>query len=321
MQCCAIKTDGHQCTIRITEGLRCKMHEAKYQTTGPNATRVTELRYIHKKNMDDIYHRNPLDNRDVRRAEIRAENIRYLTAVDALMRSIQELGQQNDDDPFIARRHAMIEERRRAQRLQRERRANELERQVVPVRRELEAFALDTQNVHTTVVVDAVKHTIAKVLEIPVPIEYRTDTMKTLTEIIDQCQPSRKAVWQMTAKFCNDEDIYDMGPGIYAKVLNSVWQYIKSSEHGEDLKKILSSELVDCIGMCAQGNLSRICNVLSGYMEGLEIRSSREILQDKLAQLMEIDDVTSRVQVGRAILHNAHIPVTEWTAWLEALEG
>lgn len=315
MQCCSIKLDGNQCTIRSTE-IRCKIHEAKYQITGPNATRVTELRNIHTKNIREIYRAHP-EARETRRAEIRAENIRYLTAVDALMRSIQELGQQNDDDPFVARRLARIEERRQA----RFRLMENQPRQPVPIRRELEAFALDTQNVHTTVVVDAVKHTIAKVLEIPVPIEYRSDTMKTLTEIIDQCQPSRKAVWQMTAKFCNDEDIYDMGPGIYAKVLNSVWQYIKSSEHGEDLKKILSSELVDCIGMCAQGNLSRICNVLSGYMEGLEIRSSREILQDKLAQLMEIDDVTSRVQVGRAILHNAHIPVTEWTAWLEALEG
>jgi len=316
MQCCAIKLDGHQCTIRITEGVRCKIHDAKYQITGPNATRVTELRIIHVKTVREIYERHPLEAREARRADIRAENIRYLTAVDALMRSIQELGQQHDDDPFIARRLAKIEERRQARF-----RMMDQPRQPIPVRRELEAFALDTQNVHTTVVVDAVKHTIAKVLEIPVPIEYRTDTMKTLTEIIDQCQPSKKAVWQMTAKFCNDEDIYDMGPGIYAKVLNSVWQYIKTSEHGEDLKKILASELVDCIGMCAQGNLSRICNVLSGYMEGLEIRSNREILQDKLAQLMEIDDVTSRIQVGRAILHNAHVPETEWTAWLEALEG
>jgi hypothetical protein len=169
-------------------------------------------------------------------------------------------------------------------------------------------------------VVNAVKTTISKVLEIPVPIEYRTETMKTLTEVIDQCQPSLKAVWQMTAKYCNNEEIYDMGPGIYAQVLNSVWQFIKSSEHGEDLKKILASELADCVGMCAQGNLSRICNVLSGYMEGLDVRSNREILGDKLAELGQMGDVNQRIQLARAILHNMHIPETEWAPWLEALE-
>jgi hypothetical protein len=111
-----------------------------------------------------------------------------------------------------------------------------------------------------------------------------------------------------------------MGPGIYAKVLNAVWQFIKTSEHQQDLKDILKAELTDSIGMCAQGNLSRICNVLSGYMEGLDVRSDREVLGDKLAQLREIEDVQQRIHVGRALLHNLHIPETEWAPWLEALE-
>jgi hypothetical protein len=98
----------------------------------------------------------------------------------------------------------------------------------------------------------------------------------------------------MAAKYCNNEDIYDMGPGIYAKVLNSVWQFIKNSEHSDDLKKILASELVDSVGMCAQGNLSRICNVLTGYMDGLDVRSDREVLGDKMAQLRNIEDVQQR---------------------------
>ena len=324
-QCCAIKNDGHQCPFNVLEGTRCKIHERKYQLTGPNGTRIAELNLIHKRKKDEIHRRYIISlNRDVRETETRVETIRHLTAMDTLLRSIEELGQQRDDDPFIARRLALVEEvRARAA----ERRAARFERfnrrhLVVnaPVQRELEAFALDRQNVHTEVVVNAVKQTISKVLEIPVPIDYRTETMKTLTEVIDQCQPSLKAVWQMTAKYCNNEDIYDMGLGIYSRVLNSVWQFIKTSEHSEDLKKILASELADCVGMCAQGNLSRICNVLSGYMEGLDVRSEREVLGDKMAELQHIEDIQQRIQVGRALLHNMHIPETEWAPWLETLE-
>lgn len=329
MQCCSLKADGHQCTVRILDGVRCKTHEKKYQITGPNATRISELNLSHKRKMNEIWNRF-IATTDIqaKNAEVRAENIRHLTAMDNLLRSIQELGQQRDDDPFIARRLARLDVLRNRRREQiRERRQarmivglNVQAQAQAPVQRELEAFALDRQNVHTEMVVTAVKTTISKVLEIPVPIEYRTETMKTLTEVIDQCQPSLKAVWQMTAKYCNNEDIYDMGPGIYAQVLNSVWQFIKSSEHGEDLKKILASELADCVGMCAQGNLSRICNVLSGYMEGLDVRSNREILGDKLAELEQMGDVNQRIQLARAILHNMHIPETEWAPWLEALE-
>ena len=86
----------------------------------------------------------------------------------------------------------------------------------------------------------------------------------------------------MTQHYCNDHDIYDLGKGIYANVLNGVWQYIKSSEHSEDLKRILKSELEDNLGMCAQGNLSRLCNILSGYMEEIDIRSLNEIISADL---------------------------------------
>jgi hypothetical protein len=71
--------------------------------------------------------------------------------------------------------------------------------------------------------------------------------------------------------------------------------------------------------MCAQGNLSRICNVLSGYMEGLDIRSDREILGDKMSKLMEIQNISERLMTGKSILHNMHIPETEWADWLDVL--
>ena len=335
MQCCSIKIDGHQCTVRVLEPGRCKKHDDKFQLTGPNATRIAELDYYHKRMQKEIQVRfrgRTAIDRDLYMAEIRKEDIRFRTAKDALLNSIVELNQQRDDDPYIARRwhrneeiRERLERRREEFRLRQQGRARQpAQAQPVQVQvRELEAFANDKQNVHTEVVVTAVKTMITKILAIPIPEEYRTETMKTVTEIIDQCKPSLKAVWQMTAKYCNiAEDIYEMGPGIYAKVLNAVWQFIKTSEHEDDLKKILTSELTDSVAMCAQGNLSRICNVLTGYMDGLDIRSDREVLADKMLVLRRSTlDREFRLETARAMLHNHHIPQGEWADYLEALEG
>lgn len=328
-QCCSIKTDGTRCSRNVIDSIRCKQHNAKFQMTGPNATRLHEIKLIHKRNLELIrlswrQHHDSARNGN----EVRMEEIRYLTEKNDLIRMIEvetnQLG-HNADLPYLVRRREnferMIEERRlRRMELRREQRfAQEDEAFPINEGRDLQNLATDRQNVHTTIVVNNVKQTLEKVLEIQVPLEYRTRTMKTITEIIDQCQPSERASWQMVAKYCGQEEIYDLGPGIYSRVLNAVWQFIKNSEYSEDLKQILSSELEDCIGMCAQGNLSRICNVLSGYMEGLDIRSDREILGDKMSKLMEILNVSERLESGRSILGEMRIPEVEWSVWLDVL--
>ena len=99
----------------------------------------------------------------------------------------------------------------------------------------------------------------------PVPAEYRWNMetiAKTPGEIIAECKISIAAGKLLMEKYTSDETIYDMVPGIYGKTLDSVWQYIKSSSDKEVLIKTLKIELEDNIGMCAQGNLTRLCNVL-----------------------------------------------------------
>jgi hypothetical protein len=182
-------------------------------------------------------------------------------------------------------------------------------------------LARDNQNVHTAVVVTKVKETIQRVLQIPVPPEYQTETLKTSGEIILECKLTKRSAWQMMAKYCGDENIYELGPGIYARVLNSVWQYIKASPDAADLKKILASEMEDNIGMCAQGNLSRLCNILSGYLDGLvvETKSRNELIGERFAALMNIDDIDERLSNGHDILREFNVHADEFHAWLMPL--
>jgi hypothetical protein len=189
---------------------------------------------------------------------------------------------------------------------------------------ELGQFAADKQNIHRKATVDQTVEIVKRVLKIPVPPEYRwnLDTLsKTPGEIIVHCKLTPIAGSTMTLKYSSDDDVYELGRGIYGKVLDSVWQYVSKSDDKESMCAILKQELQDNIGMCAQGNLSRLCNVLAGYMEGIEdVESQSEKLGRLIPPLMEIEDVTQRIEAAKRVLEDVGLPTTEWDNWLEALK-
>ena len=196
-------------------------------------------------------------------------------------------------------------------------------RPVVQQRGELAEFARDNQNVHTIRTVNATKEMVAIILTIPVPTEYKwngQECSKTPGEIIMTCRLTPKAAWQMAAKYCQDESIYELGRGIYGKVLDGVWQYILSSPDKADLCRCLKQEMEDNIGMCAQGNLSRLCNILAGYMEGIGSQESvADILGRLMPKLMEIEDIPTRLRESFRILKENNVPISQWKSWVDPL--
>ena len=185
-------------------------------------------------------------------------------------------------------------------------------------------FAADRQNIHREVTVnEVVKKTIEKVILIPVPADYgwNMDTVaKTPGEIIAECKLSIAAGKLLMEKYTSDETIYDMVSGIYGKTLDSVWQYIKSSSDKEVLIKTLKVELEDNIGMCAQGNLTRLCNVLQGYIDDMPKPSIAEILGDQLPGLMSITDSNVRREKALQIMRTHNVPEDQHAVWLSELE-
>ena len=334
----------------IGEGhnLRCGTHKKTLEKVGPNQIRRDEMKYIHVKNTNEIYaqHRQLLrDTAGVdyertyraRETAIRVEKLRYQTDLNTLEIIVDQETDanngQNADAAYIERqrqaqrlRRAALDERRRLmnERFNQQRQIHQqapIQQAVQPAGGQLAQLAQDRQNVHTAVVVAKVKETVDKILLIPVPVEYRTDTLKTSGEIILECKLSRGAAWQMMAKYCGDDNIYEMGNGIYGRVLNSVWQYIKASPDAEDLKKILAAEMEDNIGMCAQGNLSRLCNILSGYLDGIntDVKSKNEIIGELFAQLMELESIDERLSRGHVILNEHAVLEGDRAVWLSAL--
>jgi hypothetical protein len=196
-------------------------------------------------------------------------------------------------------------------------------RQQAPPANPLAEFAADRQNVHTALSVRIATDVVTRVLRIPVPKEYRWNmntVSKTVGEIITECNLTADEMVEMLNRYIRDDDVYEMGKGIYGKVLDGVWQYIRESPDKADMCRVLKQELRDNIGMCAQGNLTRLCNVLSGYMDGIGPQESvSERLGRELPLMLEIDDVSQRMTRAKALLREVALPETEWVPWLEAL--
>jgi hypothetical protein len=182
---------------------------------------------------------------------------------------------------------------------------------------ELGQFANDNQNVHRAATVQMVTDVIDRVLKIPVPPEYVGN--RTTGEILLHVPMCPESVQWFIKKYYAQEDIYEYGNGIYSRVTNSVWQYIKHSPDKKDLCSIFSTEIKDSIGMCAQGNLTRICNVLAGYLEGVNTETQGEQLQRRMAKLMDLENPEDRIREGKKILEELSVPLAEQDSWIEAL--
>jgi hypothetical protein len=176
---------------------------------------------------------------------------------------------------------------------------------------ELGKFSADRQNVHTTAAVNNTNTILDKILKIEVPADYKWNmntVSKTPGEVISECRLTIGAANTMMSKYTSSANVYNLGSGAYGRVLDCVWQYVRNSKDKADLCSIFKVELEDNIGMCEQGNLSRLANVLSGYLDGAgSIGGHAEELGREFPKLWEIDDEDERVEEGNKILDRLKI--------------
>lgn len=339
---------------------RCAIHMRTAESRGPHAIRIIEMEYIHARELNIDYQRYLAEVRafhdahplvqpheqwdlNVRMDELNFQyrqqrqtmKQRHDAAMLLLTQSFQDPAEaenrqrQNEiDQQNLAIRQERNRIRQEARQLEFENRANNIQLQahvqvIQPiVQNRLNQLANDAQNVHTTEVVDMTKNTIKHVLNIPRSANYMLDypTKEIFAEIMLTCPLTTNALIQFTHKYWERETIYDFPRGIYNQVADAVWYYIKTSPHKTDLCKIFANELRDSVGMCAQGNLTRLCNVLSGYLDGIgDMRSKVEILGDAFVAISKLVSLEERIQAGVNILSKQNIPVEDWREWLDPL--
>jgi hypothetical protein len=185
------------------------------------------------------------------------------------------------------------------------------------VRREAElaVFGNDAQNVHRTATVSYIKQIFDTLMTIEVPTD-----QKTLGLVLTNCNLSDEATVQAVRFYTEKASIYEIDRA-YTRALDAVVAYIETHTEKTELYERVVQELTDNIGMCAQGNLSRICNILSGYIDGVAPPvSTREMMQNKISAIA-MDSEGNKIERAKAYMREINFPEAEWGPWIEAVEA
>jgi len=198
-----------------------------------------------------------------------------------------------------------------------------------PPRGELEAFIRDGQNVHTRFVTEQTNSALTILLNTDVP-----STQKTVLEshvkfmeftalgriadvsldIIDRVDRDVKR-WYRTAT-CRIQDDY-----LYKRVLDGLWLKIKTSSVHDELVIRLWQEMVDSVGMCCDGHISRLTNVLCGFDEAFQPElTPGEKLQNRMAVIASMEGgIILQTAQALAAFREFNVPRQQWEAWVDAL--
>jgi hypothetical protein len=341
--CVGILGNGAKCTktTLVPNTNRCTVHYKVFLERGPHATARYELSLKLKREQNDVWgdvNMHPQANELM--VELRREQrniMKELEQQQAIERENVYNGVDPDEEYRV--RHEQRLAVKRQQRMDQQHQhllhmqalhnaqvAAAAQNNTERPRMTLKKFVGNNQNVHFEETVKMVEDTIKKLFKIKVDKEYQWDERnqicsKTPGDIILDCGLSLNAARHMMNLYCENINIYNLGSGVYAKSLDAVWQFSKQSEDKASICKIIKTELEDCVGMCPQGNLTRVCNILNGYLYDFNTskKSINEELSESLSLLMQISDENERVKLAQQQLEELKVPLNQWIAWVEPL--
>ena len=197
-----------------------------------------------------------------------------------------------------------------------------------PPRTELEGFARDTQNIHTRVVTQQTNAAMDILLNTDVPSDQNTvaevngcfrvlvakDHIKTSLTEMSQIDRDMKR-WYRT-ETCHME-----GDFLYKRTLDGLWAKMKTSSLRHELEIRLWQEMVDSLGMCSAGHISRLTNVLCGFDDAFAPKlSPAEQLQNHMAVIAGMEGgIILQVATAIAAFKELNIPEEQGEAWIDAL--
>jgi hypothetical protein len=186
--------------------------------------------------------------------------------------------------------------------------------------RNLGDVAHDGQNVHTKEVVVQTNEKMELLHSVTVK-----QKQKTLSEIetawMGQCYVNYTkltTVLEDMRKWGNTETVCAEGDWAYRKALRGLWAKIQTNP---ELVQRLWEESLDSLGMCAQGHLSRLANVLVGFEEGAKTPiCMKELFQNEIS-LLAAKEMTNEEKEGQAksLMDTYFIAEEERQVWLDAV--
>lgn len=181
----------------------------------------------------------------------------------------------------------------------------------------LVAFANDPQNIHRSSVQNTTHKAVLTLLKRPVATEQQT--VAEITEEMKKIGWRNPQNYDMVLAELNSDYVFSEAFSVkYADVLDRVWSYIRTHEHKDEIAYRLAQELYEGRGMCSNGKMARLVNVLQGYDETLHVEPPRELFQDKIALLLNIPKETRETEAHKLFVE-FNIPESEHAVWLEPL--
>jgi hypothetical protein len=180
-------------------------------------------------------------------------------------------------------------------------------------RPELQRLADDRQNVHTGPVNRQTEASLTRLLETPIP-----PSQTTLAELWKLVKSKR--VQKDVQKWYDVESCRQDRDWLYRKALNGLWARIKTSEHKVELEKRLVEEMTESVGMCCDGHIARLCNVLVGFDDLFVPQvSTGEALQQKISAIASLDiSVEAKVVEAWNVFEELAIPMDDRLPWIDA---
>lgn len=189
----------------------------------------------------------------------------------------------------------------------------------------LARLADDAQNVHTTVVSNQTNAGMEKILATVVPKEQQTEKsimsawMAGLTTvgwstILKTAADVNYWFNMKTCRVANDSLYRNMLRGLVAMINKT------DDEQKSELYKRLWEECREATGMCCEGHITRLCNVMVGFDDAFQPPVALgDLMQQKMAAIagLDVDEEEKRRQAN-AWFDEVAVPVADRAAWLEA---
>lgn len=200
-------------------------------------------------------------------------------------------------------------------------------RAIAQPRTDLAAIAQDRQNVHTQAVSQQTNQGLERLLGLR---RQHGGTMRSPDWFASKWLVRSYGSWSMVSRVVNDIYTWYNQPScrmpndhLYRNTLDGLYLAIRnvpSDETKIELFKRTFEECFESVGMCCDGHISRLCNVMVGFDDAFRPPVPiGELIQSKMAAIAASEATTEeKIQQAIAFFNDMRVPEADRTAWLEA---
>ena len=189
----------------------------------------------------------------------------------------------------------------------------------------------DGQNVHTRVVSDQTTAGLAKLLAAPRLDNMSENTKRFINKLLEASVRGKKLRENQSAAIQRDfnhwyatETCRNVSDHLYRRTMDGLLMTIRevgSSAARTELYLRLVEEMQDSVGMCCDGHITRLVNVMAGFDDAfVPEKSVGEKVQELFAALAAKEcSLLEKVAEGVQNLRKWGVPEDEWEPWIDAL--